>query len=296
MIVAVSQVLIYMVYLHPLTSSNDELVLNGHLWLLFVIDTILIAAGGYVINDIMDIKVDSVNKPEDIFIGEKKISPQGGWIYYVALVLGGFVLALYIAITIDKIHLLFIYPLAVLLLYLYSSHFKRLPLLGNLVVGIFCAFVPGIIWYAEYDSINYYAGSANPQYELLMHLFPVYITFAFLSTMVREVIKDIEDLEGDAKYDFNTLPVVAGPERAKIIAFFFCIILLCTYFFWFTGFSTRADFIIAAIIVLGLMLPTAYILRKIHGARSTTDYSRISKLLKYLMIVSLFIFLCIPFI
>ena len=264
--------------------------------MLFVIDTILIAAGGYVINDIMDIKVDQVNKPQDTFISDLKISIRGGWIYYISLVLSGFMLALYIAIAIDKIHLLYIYPLAVLLLFLYSSHFKRLPLLGNLVVSIFCAFVPGIIWYAEYDSINNYAESGNPHYELLMHLFPAYITFAFLSTMVREVVKDIEDLEGDAKFDFKTLPVVAGPERAKIIAFFFCILLLCTYCFWFTGFSTSAEIITALVIVLGMMIPTAYILSKIHGARSTADYTQISKLMKYLMIVSLFIFLCIPFI
>ena len=296
LIIAISQILIFLVYLFPLAKSSENMVLDGSLWYLFVIDTILIAAGGYVVNDLLDKKADAINKPSKVYVGKNKISATRGWIYYVIIVFTGFILALYIALAIHKLHLLLIYPFAVVLLFLYSWRLKRLPLLGNLVVSIFCAFVPGIIWYAEMEMINAFSNSENKFYELIIHLFPVYISFAFLSTMVREIIKDIEDMDGDMKSNFKTLPITAGPERAKIMAFFFGILLISSYVFWFMGFSTNSEIYIALIVAAVLILPTGYILAGIYRARSVADYSRISKMLKYLMIVSLFIFLCIPYI
>jgi len=295
-IVAVSQMLIYGVYLMPLTIEQSDLILNGNLWMLFVLDTILIAAGGYVVNDLMDQQADHYNKPDKIYIGKGKIPAKVGWAYYALIVLVGFILAYYIAFNIGKIHLLLIYPAATGLLFLYSMYFKKMPLLGNMIVSLFCAFVPGIIWYAEFDTLQHIAEHKNQLYEILMHLFPAYISFAFLSTFVREVIKDIEDLDGDMQSSYHTLPVVAGVDRAKVIAFFLGIILLGSYAFWFFDFDRPHAITVGGIITLALILPTLYIVRLIYKARSTADYSAISKKLKYLMIVSLFVFLCIPFI
>lgn len=270
--------------------------LFGNLWILFVVDTVLIAAGGYIVNDLMDQKADAYNKPEKIYIGPGKMNPVIGWGYYIFVVLIGFGIAYFIANKIGQLPLLAIYPVAVALLFLYSLYFKRLPLLGNLVVSIFCAFVPGIIWYAEFDLINFFSFFPNTWYDLLMHLFPAYISFAFLSTFVREIIKDIEDMDGDMKSSYRTLPIVAGVARAKVIAFFFGILLLCSYGFWFIGYARPAEIVLDIIIIIGLILPTLYILKQIYVARSTEEFAHISKLLKYLMIVSLFLFLCIPFI
>ena len=141
-----------------------------------------------------------------------------------------------------------------------------------------------------------FSSFGNNIYDLIIHFFPVYILFAFLSTMVREIIKDIEDLDGDLKSSYKTLPIVAGVERAKIVALFFCILLFVSYYFWFLGFTQFEEICIAFMIMAGLIFPTIYIMRSIYIARSTAEYSTISKKLKYLMIVSLFIFLCIPFI
>jgi 4-hydroxybenzoate polyprenyltransferase len=261
-----------------------------------VVDTVLIAAGGYIVNDLMDQKADTFNKPEKIYIGKGKITPLIGWVYYSIVVLAGLGIAYYIADNIDKLHLLTIYPVAVGLLLLYSSHLKRLPLLGNLIVSIFCAFVPGIIWYAEHEMLNYFVSIPNYRYNLLMHLFPAYISFAFLSTFVREIIKDIEDMDGDMKSSYQTLPIAAGVERAKVIAFFLGIVLLGSYGFWFIGFPNSSMVLLGSIIIISLILPTIYILRRIYHAKSKHEFTSISKMLKYLMIVSLFLFLCIPFI
>lgn len=295
-IVAISQILIFWIYLIPLSTLSDMFTLHGNLWMYFVLDTVLIAAGGYVINDLMDAQTDAFNKPEKLYVGPDKINMTWGWLYYFLIVVFGFIIAYYIAYTIDKMHLLTIYPFAVGMLYLYSWSFKRLPLIGNLVVSIFCAFVPGIIWYAEFDLIDYYEFFPNTFYTMIMAIFPAYITFAFLSTFVREIIKDIEDLEGDMKSGYNTLPIAVGVDRAKVIALFFGLLLLMSYGLWFVESRIQINAILIFLIVTGMILPTLYILGLIRKARATADYSRISKYLKYLMVVSLFIFLCIPLI
>lgn len=295
LIVALSQVLIYLFYLMP-AKGLTPLELDGNLWLLFVLDTVLIAAGGYVINDIMDLDADVVNKPKKLFIGPGKISKTKAVVYYAILTLVGLIIAYYIASAIDKILLLSIYPFAVGMLYFYSSHLKRMPLVGNLVVSIFCAFVPAIILYAEWDMIEALRAIDPARYDMIVHTFVAYIVFAFLSTMVRELVKDMEDIEGDRSSGYRTLPIVFGKERANVIALFWALILLLSFALWFVGFEGRQIWIMSIAVASGLIMPTAYILRMIYKAKSREHYAAISKTLKILMIASLFIFLCIPFI
>lgn len=278
------------------TRKVTSMELDGNLWILFVVDTVLIAAGGYVINDILDQKADEMNKPERQFVGESGISLSVAWVYYFALVLVGFGIAFFIASRIDKLLLLSIYPAAVGLLFLYSRYFKRMPLLGNLVVSLFCAFVPAIIWYAESDMVNSLLAIDIGKYNLIVNVFIAYIGFAFFSSLVREIIKDIEDVEGDRLSQYNTLPINVGVQRANVIALFFCILLILSYGFWFIGYTGNQSLIIGLVVTFGLITPTVFILIQIYRAKLQSDYTLISKRLKYLMISSLFIFLCIPFI
>lgn len=278
------------------TRQTTAMELDGNLWILFVIDTVLIAAGGYVINDILDQKADEKNKPNKRFVGDGKISSIAAWVYYITLVLIGFGIAFFIALSIDKLLLLSIYPIAVGLLFLYSRYFKQMPLIGNLVVSIFCAFVPAIIWYAESEMVNSLFKLDNGKYHMIVNVFVAYIGFAFFSSFVREIIKDIEDVEGDRLSQYNTLPVNLGVQRANVIALFFSVLLLLSYGFWFVGYAGSQLLIIAAIVSFGLIIPTLLIIKQIYLAKMQSDYTLISKRLKYLMISSLFIFLCIPFI
>lgn len=276
--------------------SVSSMELDGNLWMLFVIDTLLIAAGGYVINDIFDLEADSFNKPQKLFIGKENISLNAAWSYYLGLVIIGFGIAFYIAFQIDKLLLLTIYPVAVILLFLYSKYLKKLPLIGNLIVSIFCAFVPAIIWYAEYEMVNSLGAIDPAYYHFVVNIFMAYILFAFLSTLVREIVKDIEDIEGDRKSNYQTFPIQAGIDRANVLALFFSILLLLSYSLWFIGFPPNHLMITAIILFSILIVPTLVIIRQIYQAKTQHDYSQISKRLKYLMIASLFIFLCIPYI
>ena len=108
--------------------NRDSMELSGSLWWLFILDTILIAAGGYVINDIFDQQADFENKPENQFIGKNHLSVKMAWFYYFVLIATGFIIATYIAYEIEKPHLLLIYPAACALLFLYSYSFLNISI------------------------------------------------------------------------------------------------------------------------------------------------------------------------
>lgn len=294
-IVALSQLLMYMVYIMPLVSE-DGIVLGGSLWWLFIIDTVLIAASGYVINDIFDQKSDLFNKPSRLYIGTDAISVSFAWYYYFGLVLVGFAIALFIAFQIDKMHLLGIYPFAVGSLYLYSKYFKKWPLIGNLVVAIFCAFVPGILLYAEWEVISVLYESDRTGFDFIVYLFIAYISFAFLSTMVRELIKDLEDAEGDRLAGYKTLPIATNQKTTKGTSILFGVLLLLSYAIWVLPFYGSETALIVMPFAIFMALFTLVILYLIVFAENKYHFTQISKRLKILMIVSLFIFLCIPII
>ena len=291
-LVAISQVLIYMQYLYQVLGG--VITLDNELWLLFILDTVIIAGSGYVINDIFDAKADQTNKIDKAYIGNERISIKKAKIYYSILVFVGLGIAWYIAAQIDKFHLLVIYPIAVGLLFLYSYKWKGSVLVGNVVVATFCAFVPGIVLYAEIDNILVLQNQYPSIYQYFSFVFVGYILFAFFSTMVREIVKDIEDRVGDEEVGYMTLPIVYGAKKAKEIALIMGFCLLITYVLWIFP-MIQYSFIVIGLVLVLLVLPTLFILLKIATAKTTQDYAHISSQLKWIMIVSLIVFLCIPY-
>lgn len=273
----------------------ENVVLTGSLWWLFIVDTVIIAGSGYIVNDIFDQNADAFNKPNNSYLGENGITIKTAWIYYSAFVLLGFIVAMFIAYSIGKLRLLIIYPLAVILLLLYSKYFKKLPLIGNIVVAIFCAFIPGIILYAEWDTIYFFEWGSEGERFSYLSLFAAYITFAFLSTMVREIVKDIEDIDGDKAVGIRTLPIVAGENIASSISLGFGVLLLASYGMLLLPYFTNESFPMGILAVGILSTLTLIILHRLYNANEKKDFSDVSKWIKILMVVALFIFLCIPF-
>ena len=225
-IVALTQYLIFYFLLVPAFKEVQVLPLLDHFhFFLLVLDTILIAAGGYVINDFYDQEIDARNKPEKRIVGLKISGTIALWCYGFIL-LSGAVLALYLAIYVDNLALFGLYPLACFGLWLYSRYWKKAFLIGNLLVSIFCAFVAGIIWFAERATYALLWDKAPEIGTKLQFLLGAYLLFAFLSTMYREIIKDIEDREGDAKENGRTLPILLGINKGKWVSFLFGLALL----------------------------------------------------------------------
>lgn len=290
LIVGVSQWLIYALYVIPLFHNYGiDRVLTGRLVGLFILDTILIAAAGYVINDILDHTTDLINKPNGTFIGADKIHPRHANVYYWTIVLLGGVIAAYIALQIDKPLLFLIYPLATALLYMYSARWKATSLTGNGVVALFCAFVPAIIWYAESDGFQQLY-THNASYILLMG---AYILFGFLATMVREIVKDIEDIEGDRRAGARTFPIVAGVDRANVLAVFTFVLLISSYGFWILAMYRLQALGSLGLSIVLLIIPSILTIIQLTKAKEKSAYSAISSYLKLLMVASLVIFISV---
>ncbi|MBK6731741.1 MAG: geranylgeranylglycerol-phosphate geranylgeranyltransferase [Bacteroidetes bacterium] len=207
--------------------------LNSFQFFLLVLSTLLICAGGYIINDYYDVESDAINKPHRHFIG-KSISTIQALRGYWLLTGVGVLLGLFLAIKVGNIRLVTIHGIAALLLYFYSASYKRMPLLGNVVVALLIAisillvgaFEPAI--YKLVREGDYYAA------RICWNIILGYALFAFLINVARELIKDLEDMEGDGKADMRTTALAWGQQTVKIIAasILFSLILFTTYLLW----------------------------------------------------------------
>ncbi len=285
LIVAFTQYLLqYAVLMPALWKSNIPPALNKTAFFLLVLTTVLLAAGSYLINDLVDYEADKVNKPEKTFVQEQ-ISTQNVQILYWFLTIFGFGVSIYLARVVQQPQQLLIYPVAVVLLRWYSLFFKKTVLLGNIVVAIFCAFVTAVILYAERGSIQSLNFAAPKTALEVVAIFGSYILFSFLTTMLREIIKDCEDVAGDRAASYFTLPVAYGTPIAKSVALFFGVLLLLLLC---ASLSLSAVGFYKKIYVVALLiLPNLYILFLIAQAKSKTNFSKISLLSKLLMVAGL---------
>jgi 4-hydroxybenzoate polyprenyltransferase len=318
-IVVLTQYLLqYAILLPAILPFGQQPILPDWQFGLLVFSTVLIAAGGYVVNDIEDIGVDAINKPEYKQIVGRVIPLSIAWQFYQLLTLLGFGVSLYLALYIHDFIQLLLYPIAVFMLYAYSRWWKRQVLIGNVVVAFFCAFVAWVVYYAqdlssfdcayiyqtsveiEKDSIWKYCEKARTAYQ---SIFIVYALFAFISTLFREIIKDIEDTQGDSLGNCRTLPILIGIKPAQMMAFgvgvFFLILIVIVSFLIQNGeilfTSLFVEHLIPwhKILILNLMvsLPLVYTLYKLALAKTKEDFGVLSKWAKGIMLSGLFFIL-----
>lgn len=207
--------------------------LNGFEFGLLVLSVLLICAGGNIINDYYDVESDAINKPHRQFIG-KTISAKQALTAYFLLTGMGVALGLLLAWKAGNIRLVTIHGIAALLLYFYSASYKRMPLLGNIVVALLIAISilsVGAFRPATYRLVregDYYAA------RICWNIILGYALFAFLINVARELIKDLEDMEGDGRADMRTTALAWGQQTVKIIAasVLFALILFTGYLLW----------------------------------------------------------------
>ena len=292
-IVALTQYLLqYYILLPELKKVNLMPLLPDFEFFLLVFSTVLIAAGGYIINDIEDVEIDKLNKPKKKQIVGRIYPLSISWKMYIFSIILGFMISIYLAFFIHNLVQLLIYPAAVGMLYAYSKWWKRQPLIGNLVVSFFCAFVAWIVFYAEkINSIseklqNALANNVSTEgYDFLKLTFVGYAIFAFISTLFREIIKDIEDVQGDKTGNCRTLPVVIGIESSKKWAFVVGLIFLSLALIF--SFILRGDYVKILILNLTISLPIVYALFLLVKSQKKEDFSFLSKLAKFIMLSGL---------
>ncbi|NJO69867.1 MAG: UbiA family prenyltransferase [Bacteroidetes bacterium] len=232
----------YAIIAPMLSIYSMELKLPFTAFLAFVLATMLVAAAGYVINDYFDRNLDLVNrKPEDVIAG-KLISENNVLWFYRSLNILSLILAFYASRSTGILSLILCFPVMMGLLYFYSTTYKKQLLIGNIIVSIATALVPIAVYLYEMPPVirhyKYFIISGSLNLSVIKFWILGFSAFAFISGLAREIIKDMEDYEGDNFAGRNTVPIVWGMGWAKGLAIFLLglvitgIVLIYLSFLW----------------------------------------------------------------
>ena len=255
---------------------------------LLIISVVCIAAGGYVINDYFDVKIDRINRPDDLVV-TRVVSRDVAMRLFQVLTAVGIVAGLAVAWWARSWNLLFIYVVIPGLLWFYSSSYKRMLLVGNLIVAFISALVPLLIAMVNADHLRFLYHESLAYTPIVGQLYVWlggFALFCMLLTLSREVVKDMEDIEGDRELECRTMPIVWGEKVSKIVV---TIVLLATialiaYLAWFVlPFPMEWDTFTGRFIIFGLMVPMLCVLVLLWSARSKRELHTVQQVLKFAM-------------
>jgi 4-hydroxybenzoate polyprenyltransferase len=255
-------------------------------FVLLVAATMLITAAGYIINDYFDRKTDLINKPYKVIVG-RFIKRRAAMFMHVVFSSLGVLLGSYISFKNNLGSLSIVFILATGILWFYSTSYKRQVLVGNLVVAVMTAAVPLLVIMFEYPLLNLeyvdIVSNEGFNFKHLLYWVSGFAYFAFFTTMVREIVKDVEDMEGDQAYGRVSIPMSLGIESTKIIlAILMSIVLIsvlvCVALYLF-------DYYSLLYLSISIVMPGAYFIYMIWKANEKTHYSKASGLLKLIMVM-----------
>ena len=255
---------------------------NLHFFLLSL-STICIAAAGYIINDIHDIKADLINKPNRVFVS-KKISVSRANNLFIAINSIGLLLGFYLSFYINHNSFFIIFILTSLLLYRYAIDLKNRLLIGNVVIAVIVFFSIMII--VVFDIVPATNNYNNQTQIHIVKLLLLISGFAFSLTLLREIIKDLEDVIGDKKINAKTLPIVWGETKTKKFLFFLSLFIFMGINY-FSFLLYQSNLYAAAYLTIIVSLPLLYFLLMINRSKTKNDYHKLSGLLKIIMLLGI---------
>lgn len=289
LIIILTQYLMRWCIIKPILNVIDfELQFSELNFFFLVFSTVLITAGGYVINDYFDTKTDLVNRPDTVLVG-KVIDRRSAILLHIILNTIGIGLGTYISFYIGIPILSLVFVLITGILWFYSTTYKRQFLIGNIVVSILIALVPLMVILFEIPLLNKAYGilmiEMRANFNHIIIWVSAFAFFAFLLTLIREIIKDVEDYEGDNAYGRQTLPIVFGIINTKIILI--ALILLALFSLVFTYIRFLTDNITLIYFAVFLLFPLLVLLYKIIIADNKKDYHFASNLSKIIMLAGI---------
>ena len=233
--------------------------LNDFNLFLLVISTIFIAAAGYIINDYYDVKIDYINKPDRVIVG-KILKRRIVMVAHTILNMSGILIAFTLSIWVGLISFI-----TAFFLWLYSNQLKRLPFIGNFSIAVLTG--------AAIFLVGVY-------YQQNIYLINTYAFFAFSITLIREIVKDLEDLKGDADFGCQTLPVIFGIRKTKL----FLYVLIAAFIFIIFYLSIQLENQILIIYFLILVIPILHFLFLLIKADTIRHFTFLSNYCKILML------------
>jgi len=291
-IVALTQFLVKFSLINPFA---ENFMLSDNQFYLLVLSTVFITASGYIINDIYDVKTDKVNKEESRIIG-KLITSRNAIRWYIIFNFLGLGLGIYIAYIVKQPYYSLVFVYCIFSLWTYSKRMKTSFLLGNLQVSSLTAL--SIFNVALFDIISNGINKNNGE-MMIFKIILFYTAFAFITTFIREIIKDLEDMEGDKKIQAKTLAITYGIEKTKWVSLIFTIFtfLGIAYFQYFQYSIAKSKFEfdisiwginkMAIIYVIFIQLLFLFLGFKIYNSKVKKDFYFISQLSKIIMIAGI---------
>jgi 4-hydroxybenzoate polyprenyltransferase len=285
--IALTQVLFYECIIRTILDPLSIAPAIGRISLLFIIiSSVFIAAAGYIINDYFDINIDQVNKPNQNVI-DSIVSRRWAMLWHMIISGAGVLLSIYVFIRTS----LWYIPLAnlgcVFLLFVYSLSLKRKLLSGNILISLLTAWVITILFLSELKLSTIPDPQALNASHKIVRLGLLYSAFAFIISLVREAIKDMEDIEGDSKYNCRTMPILWGVNAAKVYVALWLVVLIALVivaqvyvsqfrWWWPNLYSTAL-----------IIVPLGYIFYKLFKATTPRDFHQLSTITKFVMLTGI---------
>ena len=272
--------------------------LPWYMVLLILSATVFIAAGGYVINDYFDVKIDRINRPDEVIV-TRSVSKPAAMQLSICLSGIGILCGIGTAILLRSLTLGILFIIIPGLLWFYSSSYKRLFMVGNLIIALLAALPPMLVAMANvailqlrYGTILSYTSLEHDLYAWLGG----FALFAFLLTWIREIVKDMQDQMGDRELECHSMPVVWGEKGTKIFVTALILLTLAVIgHLWYhvlpfplgwTSLSTRY-------IALGIVTPLIGVLGLLWTAKIPSDYKTCQQLVKFTMLIGMLYSICI---
>lgn len=251
-----------------------------------VIASVFIAAAGNIINDYFDLNIDQVNKPDKVVVNAV-INRR--WVIFWHMLLS--MLGLFFTVVALPVSLYWHLVLAnigsVLLLWFYSTNFKKQLLVGNIVISLLTAWVILILFFAKQPLQIKHLLSAGHSEIRFFRLAMLYASFAFVISLIREVVKDVEDMEGDRKYGCKTLPIVWGVQAAKIFVAVWLVVLIAALTILQLYVLPLGWWHSALYCLIAIIIPLIWIFIQLFKASTPADFHRLSSVIKLVMLTGI---------
>lgn len=268
------------------------ITLNGFGFSLLILATVCIAAAGNIINDIYDVEADTINKPEKVIVG-KSISENTASNLFIAFNVIGVALGFYLSHLVGKTGFFAIFVITSALLYIYATYLKGIMIVGNLVISALVAL--SIILVGIFDLLPVITENNQSTQLTMFKILLDYALFAFCINFIRELVKDIEDIDGDYKVGHNTLPIALGRERSSKLSFVLTIIVTLVITYYVVTYLYQQTLAVIYFLVL-VIAPLIYVCIKLFLAENKKDFSHTSFILKLVMLTGLLSLALYPFI
>lgn len=280
LLIALSQIFVKFALFQPSISASSLSTLG---FILLVIATLCIAAGGNIINDIYDVDIDRINKPDKVLIG-KKVGEKIANRWYIALTVLGVGIGFYLSNAIGRPGFAALFIVISALLYVYASYLKGILIVGNLLVSGLVAM--SLLIVGLFDLLPAITAENQSSQLAIFKIVLAYALFAFLLNLIREIVKDIQDINGDKNGGLNTLPIAIGRKRTTTLVFILGVFTICcvVYYMYLHLYDSQLMVIYFLVLIVG---PLLYFVTRAWSAINPKDFVLLSNLLKVIMFLGI---------